>query len=307
MGFIAILIMILLGLVVLGMVNSQSIQNGSLVHTDEWQGSFLTINGNKIRFIQKGSGADVLLIHGTPGTIEDWQLMIDSLSKNYRVTAYDRYGNGFSTAKKYAYTIDENAALASSVIDALKLDSIVLVGHSYGGATSAQLAIMKNDKIKSFVIVAAPLLPFKVALDYTLMSMPILGKGLTVIGSKTLASFMVKKGLETTFGTNGHLLTDDFVQTRQDLWSQAKVLYTTSNERRNYNEGLSKNAPRYKTITQKITFLAGENDAAHIVRDFHQLEKELPNAEFIFLKNTAHFIQFEAADKLLEVITEHLE
>lgn len=302
-----LLFIILLTLIIVGGFSSNAIQNGGVEHTTEWQGELMKINDENIRFIQKGSGQNVLLIHGTPGTIEDWQTIIDQLSKNYKVTAYDRYGNGFSTANNYNYTIDENVALANNIIEKLGLDSVVVVGHSYGGSTTTQLATMDNDKIKSFIAVAPPLYDFELDLNYRIMSTPLIGKGIATVVSKTVATSLIKDGLTITFGTNGHLLTDDFVQIRKTLWSQSKVLYTTSNERKNYNAGLMKNAVNYKNITQKITFMVGEHDAPHIVEDFYRMKKDLPSAEFVFLENTAHFIQFEATDRLMAVILEHLE
>ena len=303
---ISLLILFLL-LTILGLFNSQSIYNGSLSFSEQWQGSFMTINDEKIRFIQKGEGKNVLLIHGTPGTIEDWQTIIDQLSKDFKVTAYDRYGNGFSSANNYNYTLDENVALANSVITKLNLDSVVVVGHSYGGSTTTQLAMGENPKIKSFIAVAAPLYSFDLEFNYIAISAPVIGKGIATIAANTIAGALVKDGLAITFGTNGHLLTDAFVQTRKDLWSQSKVLYTTSNERKNYEQALNNNAPKYKNITNKITFLVGEHDDPNIVRDFYQMKKDLPTAEFVYLDNTAHFIQFEATDKLLDVILAHLE
>ena len=289
----------------IGVFNSKSIQDGGLVLSQKWEGSFLNVNGDKIRYLQKGSGPNILFIHGTPGSIEDWQSMIDGLSENFKVTAYDRYGNGFSTANNYNYTLDENVALASHVIEALDLDSVVVVGHSYGGSTTTQLATLENNRIKSFVVVAAPLYDFDLEFNYKLIAAPLIGKGIAIIASKSFASILIKSGLAVTFGPNQHLLTEEFVGTRTRLWSQSKVLYGTSNERKNYGKALRNNASGYKSIKKKISFLVGANDAPDIVRDFYQIKKDLPTAGFTFLENTAHFIQFEKPEVLKEVILSH--
>ncbi len=55
----------------------------NLPTTENKKTQYLTIGKERIRCFQKGTGKDVLLIHGTPGSIEDWNGIIDSLSKDY--------------------------------------------------------------------------------------------------------------------------------------------------------------------------------------------------------------------------------
>lgn len=58
--------------------------------------NYINIQGNKIRYSQSGEGRDLLLIHGTPGFLEDWNAIAAELAKDYRVTCYDRMGHGYS-------------------------------------------------------------------------------------------------------------------------------------------------------------------------------------------------------------------
>ncbi len=62
---------------------------------EDFEGKFIEISGIKIRYNQIGKGQDILFIHGVPGSIEDWEPVISSLSSNYRVTVYDRPGHGY--------------------------------------------------------------------------------------------------------------------------------------------------------------------------------------------------------------------
>ena len=70
-----------------------------------FKGQHVAVHGNPIRYYQQGSGPDILLIHGSPGSIEDWDTVIDDLAKDYRVTAYDRPGHGYSgsTGNRHSY------------------------------------------------------------------------------------------------------------------------------------------------------------------------------------------------------------
>jgi pimeloyl-ACP methyl ester carboxylesterase len=290
-----------------GIVNSSAIKKGTLEFTENWQGKFTKIDGESIRYIQKGRGQNILLIHGTPGSIEDWKPIIEQLSKNYKVTAFDRLGNGFSSANNYSYNINANVDLILKLIEKLKLKNVVVVGHSYGGSITTKMASLKNNNLKSFVVLAGPLYDFNADITYKLISTPIIGKGIVTLAAKTSAKKMIKNGLKVAFGSNSDMLTESFIDEHVQLWSQPKVLYTTASERRHYAANLKENISNYKNISKKITFLVGENDATHIVNDFNTMKKDLPNAEFIFLKNTAHYIQFEKTNTVIQVIKSHLK
>ncbi|MCF6348657.1 MAG: alpha/beta hydrolase [Flavobacteriaceae bacterium] len=300
-----LIILIALALFIVGKINTTSFKEGNLKHTQSWQGQFIDIGEETIRYVQKGEGQDILLIHGTPGSIEDWQPIIDSLSTTHRITAFDRPGNGFSTANNYNYTIKENVNMVNMLIHKLVLDSVVIVGHSYGGSIAAHMATTKNDNIKSYIIVASPLYQFKPETLYKMSTLPIIGKGITVLISKTVAQQKIDEGLLNAFGGNKEILTDTFLDIRKQLWSQSKVLYSTSKERMNYANNLKETSENYKNIDQKVSVLYGKNDDKLIQEDCERLHKDVSNSEILVLKNTAHFIQLERTGELLKVIRKY--
>ena len=60
----------------------------------------------KIRYIKKGTGSPLLLIHNlTPGSCSyEYKFLIDSLSKNHEVYAFDLLGYGLSDKPNITYT-----------------------------------------------------------------------------------------------------------------------------------------------------------------------------------------------------------
>lgn len=142
---------------------------GNLSLNENQQNQFLKIDNERIRFSQKGKGKDVLLIHGTPGSIEDWNEIVDSLSKNYRITTFDRLGHGFSSLNKYTYHIEDNAVLVEKLIKQLNLESPLIVGHSYGGSIVAFMAVNSKLKNLEYVIIDSPLYKYKPSKTYQLV------------------------------------------------------------------------------------------------------------------------------------------
>ena len=300
--FITILIF---SLFITGKANNTNITKGSLQLTDNWQGRFIDIDGEKIRVVQKGEGQDILLIHGTPGSIEDWQPIIDSLSTTHRVTAFDRPGNGFSTANNYRYTIKDNVKITNQLITALGLDSVLIVGHSYGGSIAAHMATTKNDMARSYIIVASPLYHLEPDGLFKVVAAPVIGKGVGVLISKTSVDQKIEEGLTKRFEGRTEILTDDFLTIRKQIWSQAKVLYSTSNEHINYDADLKKVSGNYSKIDSKISILYGTKDHQLIIEGSEKFHKSIPHSELHILENTGHFIQFEKTDALIKVIRVH--
>lgn len=304
---IYLVVILILSLFITGKANNTNIIKGSIQLTDKWQGRHIDIDGEKIRVLQKGEGQDILLIHGTPGSIEDWQPIIDSLSTTHRVTAFDRPGNGFSTAHNYEYSIKDNVKMVDQLITTLALDSVIVVGHSYGGSIAAHMATAKNNKVRSYIIVAAPLYHLEPDGLFKLVAAPVVGKGVGVLISKTSVEQKIEEGLFERFKGRTEILTDAFLAIRKQIWSQPKVLYSTSKERINFDADIKEVTGDYSKIDSKISILYGTKDMQLIIEDSKKFHKSIPHAELHVLENTGHFVQFEKTEALLKIIEQHLQ
>jgi hypothetical protein len=59
--------------------------------------SFLSTRSGDVNVLDIGEGDAVLLIHGSTGSIVDWQEgVVDRLAESHRVVAFDSYGFGLS-------------------------------------------------------------------------------------------------------------------------------------------------------------------------------------------------------------------
>lgn len=79
----------------------------------------------------------ILFIHGWPLNHNAYEYQINQLSKSgYRCIAIDLRGFGKSDRPSNGYSYDRFADDIRVIIDSLKLNDILLVGHSMGGAIS---------------------------------------------------------------------------------------------------------------------------------------------------------------------------
>jgi pimeloyl-ACP methyl ester carboxylesterase len=106
-----------------------------------------------LRYLERpGSSPAVVLIHGLPGTAEDWNL-VTRLLPGRRTVAIDRPGFGFSTGGYFPFARQLQAV--QEVIDRLHLGRPILVGHSYGGAISLGFAERHPGEVRGLVLVDA--------------------------------------------------------------------------------------------------------------------------------------------------------
>src|ERR1044071_9649193 len=91
------------------------------------QGQFADVMGVRTRYLQVGHGPDVLLIHGSTGSLEDWAAVRDALAPIFRVTTYARPGHGYP-ATGLCYDFVYNADFASALIQTLHLQQPVVAG-----------------------------------------------------------------------------------------------------------------------------------------------------------------------------------
>jgi pimeloyl-ACP methyl ester carboxylesterase len=94
---------------------------------------FITVNGKKIWYTDKGRGLPVILIHGYLETSEIWENFGEKLSEDFRVIAIDLPGHGRSESFSDSQTMELMAGVVKDVIDLAGLGKVVIAGHSLGG------------------------------------------------------------------------------------------------------------------------------------------------------------------------------
>jgi non-heme chloroperoxidase len=87
----------------------------------------------EIYYEDHGSGSPVVLIHGWPLNGDAWEKQTAALlTAGHRVITYDRRGFGRSSKPGVGYNYDTFAADLGTLLNALDLTGVSLVGHSMG-------------------------------------------------------------------------------------------------------------------------------------------------------------------------------
>jgi pimeloyl-ACP methyl ester carboxylesterase len=117
-------------------------------------GGMITVGDHRLHVTEMpGNEPAVVLIHGLPGSIRDWDGVEPFLATRHRI-AIDR--PGFADTGGSALTMREQADVIAEGLRALSVERALLVGHSYGGTVALTIARRHPDLVGG-VVLAAPM------------------------------------------------------------------------------------------------------------------------------------------------------
>jgi pimeloyl-ACP methyl ester carboxylesterase len=109
----------------------------------------------RIRYVERGAGAPVVLIHGFTGDIERaWVQtgIMENLARDHRVVALDLRGHGRSEKPREARAYDELGPDVIRLMDHLGIERAHAVGYSLGGIILAKLLTTPPERFRSAVL-----------------------------------------------------------------------------------------------------------------------------------------------------------
>jgi pimeloyl-ACP methyl ester carboxylesterase len=113
----------------------------------------VTVNGNKVAYIDEGKGQPIVFIHGVSTTLVSFDVLFPAfIKKGYRVIGVDLLGYGKSDKPDITYSVPFHAETVISFTRQLGLKDALLVGHSMGGAVSLYAMIKEPDLFRSMVL-----------------------------------------------------------------------------------------------------------------------------------------------------------
>lgn len=115
---------------------------------------YATLSHVKMHYVEAGSGPPLVLLHGYPETWYEWRHVIPLLAPRFRVIAPDLRGLGDTSRPAAGYDKRTVAADVRELLrEHLKLDSIGLVGHDWGGPVAYALARLAPDLVRRLAII----------------------------------------------------------------------------------------------------------------------------------------------------------
>ena len=205
--------------------------------------------------------------------------------KGFQVIVPDLPGFGKTHAPKEVWGVEEYANFANQFAEQLGLAKFVLAGHSFGGQTAIQFAVQHPEKIEKLVLIAAA----------GVRRTPGVLKKLLAVVAK-LISFLL------------------YLVPFEDLRNNIRNALYMLIRRRDYvkTQGIMRDVFK-KVITQDLTakfskiqtptlIIWGDKDEMTPIQDAHLMQELIPNSKLEIINGAKHALNFQAPEKLSELI-----
>jgi len=129
----------------------------------------------RLHWAELGNANDttpVVLLHGILDAHLTWNLVAGALATDRRVLMPDLLGCGWSERPDASYELGWHTQVIARWLDAIGLDSVDVVGHSFGGGVAQMLLLQCPARLRRIVLVASGGLGRSVGLWLRLATLP---------------------------------------------------------------------------------------------------------------------------------------
>jgi pimeloyl-ACP methyl ester carboxylesterase len=114
----------------------------------------ISLQGGAVHLLRGGSGPPLLYLHGG-GAAGRWRRFHELLAERFEVYAPDHPGFGRSDGRADVDSVDDLARHYLALLDRLELERATLVGASFGGWISCELALLAPERVSRLVLLAS--------------------------------------------------------------------------------------------------------------------------------------------------------
>ena len=243
----------------------------------------IEVGGVTANYRMRGEGEKtLLLLHGWGVDSRVFEGLMKEFSASYKVVAPDLPGFGTSGDPTGVWGVDEYAAWVLDFLDALKIESAIFLGHSFGGRLTIRIASdpATAGRIERLILTGSAGLRHK---------RPLKGR---IRGwlFRTLSKIFpgLREKFARKFASRDYLAASPLL--RQCL---VKVV----------NLDL---APRLPHIPHPTLLIWGKNDTETPVADGYTMKSLIPDSRLEVLENAGHFAFVNKPDEFIRLMKEFL-
>ena len=127
------------------------------------------LNGVDYAYLTGGKGVPLVMLHGWPEHSHCWRKLASHLTDDYWVIAPDFRGCGDTEVTTGGFEKKTLASDIHALLDHLKIDRAVVVGHDWGAPVAYRVALDYPERVSALIIMNGrmPLLSSHTELMYT--------------------------------------------------------------------------------------------------------------------------------------------
>ena len=244
--------------------------------------NFIDIDGMSVHYKIEGSGAPLLLIHGTSASLHTWDTWTEILKEHFTIIRMDIPAFGLTGPNaQNDYTIQYYASFINQFAEKMELDSFYLAGNSLGGYIAWYYTLQYPEKVNKLILIDAAGYPReKFPPIFTFARLPVVSELMKSFTPKSL----IKRNLEQVY-YNDAKITDELVERYYNLLLRAgnrgAFLARVKGETTYYNETI-------KNIKTPTLIQWGKHDTWIPLKDGEQFHKDIANSQLIVYDNAGH-------------------
>ena len=276
--------------------------------------SRVPVEGANLYMREVGSGRTIIVLHGGPDFDHSYLLPeLDRLSNSYHLIYYDQRGRGRSAAgvRPEEVTLTSEIADLESVREHFSLDSVMLLGHSWGTVLALEYALRHPERVSQLILMnPAPASAVDLAMFREVYKQK-LGADLSR-QKQIIASAAYQQGDPGAVTARYRLhfkpalmRTDDYeklmVRMNAGFISQGKegIVKARAVEDRLMRDTWQVEGydllPKLRALNIPTLVITGDHDFIPVVIAEH-IAKAIPNAHLVVLENCGHFSYLECPD-----------
>jgi 2-hydroxy-6-oxo-octa-2,4-dienoate hydrolase len=251
-------------------------------------GTTVDAGGIKTNYLEAGSGAPVVLIHGSgPGVTAyaNWRLVLPVLAERFRVLAPDMAGFGFSERpEKTDYGVDLWVEQLVGFLDALGIDRASVVGNSFGGAIALRLAAHHPDRVGKLVLMGSMGIDFPIT------------EGLDRVWGYAPSFENMRKVLDV-FAYDRKLVPDELAEVRYRASMQPGFQESYASmfpaPRQRWVDAMQTPDDQIRALTHQTLIVHGREDQVIPVDNSLRLMRLVENGDLHVFAHCGHWVQIE--------------
>ena len=271
------------------------------------QDRYIQVGKINTRYWANGNhGSNVILIHGLGGYVEHWLPSFAPLAARHRVYALDLPGHGLTSKPLDApYTIGFMAEFIRDFMKTLGIEHAHIIGHSLGGAVSAQFAIHQPEMVETLTLVSSAGLGKEADIGTRILTIPILGEIMMRPNRSGIETFLKNLIYDQS------LIDDQMVELNFTMSSQPSAQTTLFKTLRAMSNLLGQKKNFFSFIVNGLTtfdkplfILWGRNDPVVPVSHGEALARRKPDARMKIFEKCKHLPMLEHTQEFNEVLAD---
>ncbi len=269
------------------------------------KGKFVTVDGKKVHYIEKGNGAPLILIHGFLYHTVMWKKNIDALAEKFKVYAIDLWGFGYSERlPQLDYGFPLFGRQIKGFMEALGIPRATLVGQSMGGGIAVYVAAHYPDKVDRLILVDPAVIPYPDTIVATIYKLPGVGEFLNSLPG----DFVMKNNLKNFWFYDPRKVTDEYAaEVLQPLCIQGSheaLMYILRNVLK--EPLVEKEARQLAQTNLPILLIHGREDKAVPLNRSRALNKLWKSSRLVIFERSGHSPEEEHPEQFNRVAMEFL-